>query len=133
MAHIVFYDGVCGLCNRSVRWLVRHDRRRVLRYASLQSEFAKKALKGTDLDITSGTIIFRDGSDIYTKSDAVIAILRRMGGIYRLARVLRVIPRALRDDVYDWIARNRYRWFGKHDRTPRPSPEVKELFIDRPS
>ena len=130
MQNIILYDGVCGLCNRSVKWLVRHDRRRVLRYASLQSAFAKQRLQGTDLNISSGTIVFLEDGKVYTRSAAVIRILLRMKGIYRLAGVLLVIPGPLRDWVYDWISRNRYRWFGKYDACPMPEPGQRELIID---
>jgi predicted DCC family thiol-disulfide oxidoreductase YuxK len=125
---IVFYDGVCGLCNRSVRWLIRHDHKRVLRYASLQSELAKGLPAKYLQDSVPGTIVFRDGETYYEKSDAVIRILLKLKGIYRLAGLLAVIPRPLRNAVYDWIARNRYKWFGKYDACPIPGPEEKSLF-----
>lgn len=130
LKYIVFYDGVCGLCNRSVNWLINHDRRQVLRYASIQSEFATKFLEGQGLDINSGTIIFSDDQELLTKSNAILRILLRMGGIYRVASVFRVIPRGFRDSVYDWLARNRYRWFGKYDTCRMPDPKTRSLFLD---
>jgi predicted DCC family thiol-disulfide oxidoreductase YuxK len=130
MDHIVFYDGICGLCNRSVNWLIKHDRKRILRYASLQSGFSKKALQAEGLDITSGTIVFYDDQKIYTKSAAILKIFHRLGGIYRLAGIFYVLPPVLRDAIYDWIARNRYRWFGKYESCPMPDPGNRQLFID---
>jgi len=130
MDHIVFYDGICGLCNRSVIWLIKHDRKRILRYASLQSGFSKKALQDEGLDITSGTIVFYDDQKVYTKSAAILKIFRRLGGIYRLAMIFYILPPVLRDAIYDWIARNRYRWFGKYESCPVPDPRNRQLFID---
>ena len=130
MKYIVFYDGVCGLCNRSVRLLIKLDRKRVLRYASIQSDFAKTRLKDKNLDISSGTIIFLADYDLYIKSNAILRILMSLKGIYRLAVILYIIPRPVRDAIYDWISRNRYRWFGKHETCPMPQPGDSELFID---
>lgn len=128
-APLVFYDGVCGLCNRTVRWLIRHDRNRLLRYAPLQSELARKLPPGLIPAGTPETIIFSDRNRHYTRSEAVIRIFMRMGGLYKLSAACYIIPRPLRDAMYDWIARNRYRWFGRHDACPLPSPEERDLFI----
>lgn len=126
---IVYYDGVCGLCNRTVWWLIRHDRKKILRYAALQSTFATHLPEKYSFTGIPGSIVFQDGENFYDKSTAVIRIMIRMKGLYRLAGVLYVIPRPVRDVVYDWIARNRYRWFGKYDACPMPRPEHRELFL----
>jgi len=126
---IVFYDGICGLCNRTVWWLIRRDRKRVLRYAALQSAIATRLPDKYKVTGTPGSIVLQDGEKFYDKSTAVIRILARLKGIYRLAAVLYLIPRPARDVVYDWIARNRYRWFGKYDACPMPRPEHRELFL----
>jgi predicted DCC family thiol-disulfide oxidoreductase YuxK len=101
-----------------------------LRYASLQSDFAKETLKVNNLDISSGTIVFLEDKDVYIKSNAILRILLIMKGIYRLAAIFYVIPRPVRDSIYDWVSRNRYGWFGKHDSCPMPDPSDRELFID---
>jgi predicted DCC family thiol-disulfide oxidoreductase YuxK len=128
-ALIVFYDGVCGLCNLTVQWLIRHDRKRVLRYASLQSDLAKSLPIDYNQDAIPGTIVFQDGCKYYVKSDAIIHILLKLKGIYRLAGIMLIVPLPLRNAVYDWIARNRYKWFGKYDICPLPRNEVRDLFI----
>jgi predicted DCC family thiol-disulfide oxidoreductase YuxK len=130
MQYLVFYDGVCGLCNWSVRWLIRRDRHKVLRYASLQSDLAREKLSGTDLDLSRGTIVYFENDRIFTRSTAVIRILKRLKGIYRLSALLYIIPAPIRDSVYDWVSRNRYKWFGKYDSCPLPEPGQEELFID---
>ena len=127
---LVFYDGVCGLCNRSVRWLIRHDRKRVLRYTSLQSEFSDLLPHHLRPSGIPGTIIFKDGERYYEKSDAIIRILLKMKGMYSLAGMLFIIPRPVRNIVYDWVSRNRYKWFGKYDTCPLPEPGDRELFVD---
>jgi predicted DCC family thiol-disulfide oxidoreductase YuxK len=130
MRYIVFYDGVCGLCNRSVRVLIKLDRQKILKFASLQSGFAKETLKGKELDIDSGTIVFLDNEKILVKSNAIIQILHSFGGIYRLVSLLYIIPLQWRDSIYDWISRNRYRWFGKYESCPMPGKDERDFFID---
>lgn len=129
--HIVFYDGVCGLCHRSVRWLIRHDRKRRLRYAALQSELSRSLLRPQGLDLSSGTIVFSDQGRIYLKSEAIIRILQRIKGRYHPAGCLLWIPVRWRDGIYDWVAQNRYRWFGKYDTCPLPDEKTRDLFLDQ--
>jgi len=128
---IVFYDGLCGLCNKSVRWLIRHDRKRRLRYASIQSDFARKLPEEFRSSKVPGSIIFKNGPRYSTRSDAVIRVMMKLGGIYCLSAMFLVIPRAIRDAVYDWIGRNRYKWFGKYEACPLPGPEEQDLFLNQ--
>ncbi len=133
---IVLYDGVCGLCNRLVRFLLRFDRRNCFRYAALQSDFAGQVLQKHGLnprDLDSVTVITNYGlpsERAFTKSDAVMRAAWDLGGAWRIAETGRVIPRAIRDWFYDRIARNRYRIFGKYDSCPIPRPEHRSNFID---
>lgn len=132
MGYIVFYDGVCGLCNRSVRWLIAHDKDRVLRYASIQSDFAHRTLAPYHLDIDSGTIIFLEEDHVFTRSEAIIRIFRQLGGVYRfMGGLIQVLPRKLRDWLYDVVAKYRYKWFGKHKSCPLPDANTRELFLDQ--
>jgi predicted DCC family thiol-disulfide oxidoreductase YuxK len=126
---IVFFDGVCNLCNALVDFLVRHDRRHVLRFASLQGNTARELLGPGAGENLSSVVFYQNGS-ISTESLAVIRILSRLGGPWGLLSLLRVIPSFLRDPIYGFVARNRYRWFGKRETCRLPSPDERALFLD---
>ena len=127
-ARIVFFDGVCGLCNRFVDLLLRVDRTRILRYAPLQGTTAAALLPqafGKNMD----TVVYLRDGRLFTRSDAAIRILRDTGGIRRCAAALLLLPRPIRDSVYAWVARNRYGWFGQLDACRLPSPEERSYFL----
>ena len=133
---IFLYDGVCGLCNRGVQFILRHDRKGDFRFASLQSEFAQRALarhrlNAADLD-TVYVVVNGDGDEtILARSDAVLFVMREIGGIWRAgAALLGWLPRRLRDWGYAVVARNRYRAFGRYERCPVPSEDVRARFLD---
>lgn len=129
--HLVLYDGVCGLCDRFVRFLLAHDRRGILRFAPLQGSTAA-ALRGRipslPRDIDS-IIYVRYGREFTVRSRAVFDILSQLDGRPRWLAALRVISRPLCDWAYDRIAANRYRRFGKFDTCPLPDPSVRERFL----
>jgi len=128
---ILFFDGHCNLCNGSVQWFLTHDKKEVLRFASLQSDLAAELLPraGVDPQELSSLVLLEDGI-AYTKSDGALRTGALMGGWYRpLARLGQVFPRFLRDGVYDIIARNRYRWFGRQETCWLPRPEWKARFV----
>ena len=135
---ILLYDGVCGLCNRLVRFLFARDRSANLRFAPLQSGFAVKALVRHGLDparVDTVYLMTEPGTAaerMQSKSRAVLAALGELGGAWRLAGVLRIIPGPLRDAVYDLVARSRYRVFGRSDRCVLPPPEMRGRFLDLP-
>lgn len=130
-AKIVFFDGVCNLCSASVQFLIRHDRKQQLRYASLQSPFANVTLHPFHLKPGALTsIIFLDGDRCYTHSDAVIELTKYLDGGYRLLYIFRFVPRFIRDFFYKIVAKNRYRFFGKKAHCWLPNPELKSLFLD---
>ena len=127
---VIYFDGVCNLCNRSVRFILKYDKNVVFSFASLQSEFAKKHLVHFNgPDRKNGSIIYRDHQFFYTKSDAVLKILNDLGGVWKLFYVIKIIPKPIRDWLYDLMAINRYRMFGKKDSCMIPSPEVKDRFL----
>ena len=135
-SHIILYDGVCGLCNGLNRFVIRRDRLGLFRYASLQSRFAAEALSayGKDpRDLDTLYVIARHGTSsesLLMRSEAVLFILRELGGPWRLARALGYLPRVLRDFGYNLVVRNRYRVFGRYDTCPMPKPEDRDKFID---
>ncbi len=123
---LVFFDGVCGLCNGFVDFLVRHDRAQVLRYAPLQGSTAARFER---MPRTLDSVVVVDGPRVLVKSDAALTVLARLGGVWRLSAVARVVPRVLRDAVYDLIARNRYAWFGKREACRVPEPHEARVFL----
>ncbi len=139
MAHLLLYDGVCGLCDRLVQFVLRHDRADRFRFAALQSRLAAELLRGYGrdaADLDTVYVIVRYGEPAATrpallsKARAVLFVLAELGGIWRLASVLRVLPRSLLDFGYDRIARRRYRWFGRLDACPLPTPATRAKFLD---
>lgn len=128
---VVLFDGVCNLCNSYVNWLIDHDRKNIFKFAALQSETGKKlvdqlGLKGNYLD----TIIFYNNGKGYTHSTAVLHIVKQLGGVYRFAAVFLLVPPFIRNAVYNLVARNRYRWFGKRNTCRIPTPELKARFLE---
>lgn len=124
----MYFDGTCGLCNGFVDRLLRWDRRGTLRYSPLQGETAAARL-GPQSPTDPATIIFADGDRIYQRSTAVLRILRRLGGAGRLAAVLFLVPRPIRDAVYDWIARHRHGWFGQRAACRIATTEERRWFL----
>jgi predicted DCC family thiol-disulfide oxidoreductase YuxK len=129
---IVYYDGVCALCNRFVLWALRRDKKRRLLFAALDGEHGTRLRRAFPHTLAVDSIVLRDGDRVLLKSDAIVAIARELGGAWRLAAGLRVLPRALRDAAYDLIARRRYRWFGRLDACPIPPRELRDRFLDAP-
>ena len=136
---IVLYDGVCGLCNRLIQFLLPRDRQDRLRFASLQSDFASVVLKrhGKDpLDLDTFYVVLeyeKEGERLLSRSDAIISLGPQLGGIWSLSPVGKVLPRILRDWMYNLVARNRYRVWGKYDTCMMPDPRHRRKFLDVPA
>lgn len=123
---LVFFDGECGLCNGFVDFLMQHDHAQGLRYAPLQGATAARFTRlPRDLD----SVVVVDGDHVLVKSDAALTALARLGGVWRWSAVARVIPRVLRDAIYDVIARHRYAWFGKREACRVPAPREARVFL----
>lgn len=148
---ILFFDGVCGLCNRFVDFMLRADSQHRFRYAPLQGETARRLL-GMDDEAegcqpggggdeagdhqasdrppdTLRSFIFLDKDRLYEQSNAVLLAMKRLGGAWRVIAVLYVFPRPLRDFVYRVVARNRYRWFGRREECRLPTPDERDRFL----
>lgn len=125
--YIIYFDGVCGLCNRFVNFLIKIDKDDIYRFATLQSEAAKKL--NIDEVHNLSTVVFQEHNKIRIKSNAVIHILYHKGGAWKLIILLKLFPRFLRDFVYDFVAKKRYKWFGKNNncRVPTKTEQVKFL------
>jgi predicted DCC family thiol-disulfide oxidoreductase YuxK len=128
--YILLYDGHCGLCNRFVRFVVKRDKLRAMRFATLQGELGKAALRQLPeiADVDSVILLHREGA--WVRSTASLEVARYLGGAWSVTLAAYAVPRLMRDWLYDFIARRRYGWFGRHDSCPIPAPEVRERFLD---
>ena len=128
---VIVFDGVCALCNRWVRFLLRFDRRGRYRFAAMQGEQGSALLRSHGLDPQDpASFLLLDAQGAWTDTDAILRVLAGLGGAWRLSGVLKALPRGLRDAAYRALARNRYRWFGRHDACHLPAPEQAGRFLD---
>ena len=128
---IIFFDGVCNLCNSSVNFVIDRDPKSLFKFATLQSSLAENLLDSTVInpaDVES--IVFLSGNRIFRKSRAALEISRHLRGIWPMFYILIIIPGFIRDFIYNFIAKNRYKWFGKQDTCRIPTPELKSRFLD---
>jgi predicted DCC family thiol-disulfide oxidoreductase YuxK len=133
--HIFFFDGVCGLCDRTVHFLLKRDRRDRLRFAPLQGAVAAQLLPplgGRPEELSTMYLVTRDGR-LLQKSRAVLFAVAALGGPWALVSALKIIPRPIADAVYSFVARVRYRLFGKYDTCSIPSREERARFLDAPA
>ena len=129
---IVLFDGVCNLCNNFVQTIIKHDKKDVYRFTSLQSEYGQQLQKylGLNPKNIKSIILYEPGVAYYHKSEAAIEIIKDFGGLYSLMVIFRIFPKFIGNTVYDFVAFNRYKWFGKKDQCMIPTPELKEKFLD---
>ncbi len=128
---IVLFDGVCNLCNGLVQFILLRDPKGYFHFASLQSDFGQQKMVEFGLDPKRlNTVILIESDNIYTHSDAPLRIARQLPGLWSLLYIFVVIPKFIRDPIYNWVARNRYLWFGKRESCMLPRPEWKERFLE---
>jgi predicted DCC family thiol-disulfide oxidoreductase YuxK len=132
MQNIILFDGVCNMCNSTVDFLIKIDKNRTLKFASLQSDFAKEKLKPFQTSLqTIDSIVFWSNKKIYTEADAVIEILKTIGGFWKfMALIFQIIPKFLRNAMYHFVAKNRYKFFGKRNSCRVPNEEEKERYFE---
>jgi len=130
-AKIIFYDGNCLLCNRSVEFIIRRDPGKQFRFSHLQTDYARRLLKGRSFDknaIPDSIVLYEKGS-LYLKSTAALRIARHLSGLWPILYIFILIPALLRDGLYDFIARHRYRWFGEVKSCRLVDQAMKDRFI----
>lgn len=127
---IVLFDGVCNFCNSSINTIIKLDKKKYFRFAPLQSEVGQWLMNKHGLDPAKfDSVILVDDNKAYYYSGAILNIARKMGGIYSLAYVFMIIPPFIRNGIYKWIAKNRYKWFGKKDACMIPTPDIRSRFV----
>ncbi|PYV87153.1 MAG: thiol-disulfide oxidoreductase DCC [Acidobacteria bacterium] len=131
---VVLYDGVCGLCNSMVKFVLRHDKRKVFKFAALQGRTAQAILRlhgESPGSLDTMYVVLNSGERLLSRSDAALFIGRELGGGWStLAAVFGFLPESLRDWIYNRIARNRYRLFGQYQSCPLPDASVQERFLE---
>ena len=131
---VILFDGVCNLCNSVVRWVIERDKEGRFDFASLQSDAARrelvKVMDAKEIDALPDSIVLLDSDGVHVRSAAALRIACGLGSRFALLRLGIVLPRPIRDVIYDLIARNRYRWFGRRDTCMTPTPDIAARFLD---
>lgn len=124
---VILFDGVCNLCNNTVQFIIRHDKAHRFRFAALQSAYGQRVT--AEFAISGDSVVLFQNGKIYQRSSAVLKIAPRLHGLYWLLGAGYILPRFLRDAIYDFVARNRYKWFGKQESCMIPTKELQALFL----
>lgn len=128
---IILFDGVCNLCNASVQFVIKRDTKDVFRFVPLQSELGEKILNhiGINREQTDSIVLYEPGKAYFYKAEAALKIIDEFGGLYYLLNILQIFPKFISNAVYDYIAKNRYRWYGKQESCMMPTPELAAKFL----
>jgi len=128
---IILFDGVCNLCNSSINFIIKHDSKKQFLFASLQSDAAKEILlQFSSKKVRFDSIVLIENNIIYDKSTAALKIFSNLNWVFKLLSIFIIIPKFIRDWLYNYIAKNRYKWFGKKEHCMLPNPNVKSRFIE---
>ncbi len=128
---ILLFDGVCNLCNNTVLFVIKRDRKKQIRFGAIQSQEGNKLLQKFGIDQQYlGSLIFIDEGKVYLKSSGALRLSKYLSGLWPLLYALMVIPAFIRNPIYDFVAANRYKWFGKKEVCMIPTPELKSLFLN---
>lgn len=129
---IILFDGVCNLCNGAIQFIIKHDKNDMFRYAPLQSEIGEQLIteRASDTSKVDSIVLIEPGVAYFTKSDAALRIAQGFGGLWKAMVIFTWIPRGLRDAIYDLIAKNRYKWFGRKDACMIPTADLQAKFLE---
>ncbi|WP_288982691.1 thiol-disulfide oxidoreductase DCC family protein [uncultured Flavobacterium sp.] len=129
---IILFDGVCNLCDTSIQYVIKHDKDDVFRFVSLQSELGQKLLKhiGINPIHIDSIVLYEPGIAYYYKSTAALQIAKGLKGIFTVATVFQILPTGFRDLIYEYVAKNRYQWYGKKESCLVPTPALKSKFLE---
>ena len=129
---LVLFDGICNLCNSSVQYVIKHDKNNIFMFTALQSMVGQQIIKEYNIDKTKtdSILLFSGEKGISNKSTATLKIASKLGFPINLISIFLIIPAFIRNWVYDFIAKNRYKWYGKKESCMIPTPELKSKFLD---
>jgi len=126
---IILFDGVCNFCNGSVNFLIRRDFKKVFNFSPLQSDYGRLIIEKLNIPKQIDSIILVVNDEYYIKSNAVIKIIKELKWYWRILIVVKILPQKTRDAIYDFVANNRYKWFGKKDSCMIPTDDIKARFL----
>jgi len=128
---IILFDGVCNLCNYAVQYVIKYDTKDVFRFVALQSELGVEILEhiGINNKNIDSIILYEPGKAYYSKSNAALAIAKSLGGVFTFGTLFRIIPSGIRNSLYDYVATNRYKWYGKQENCLLPTPALSSKFL----
>ena len=128
---IILFDGVCNLCDSVVQFIIKRDRKDVFRFVALQSELGQEIINylGIDQSKTDSIILYEPGHAYYYKAEAALKIGGELGGLYSFLTIFNILPKSFSNWIYDYVARNRYKWYGKKEECMIPTPEMKAKFL----
>jgi predicted DCC family thiol-disulfide oxidoreductase YuxK len=129
---IILFDGVCNLCDSAVQFIIKHDKKDIFRFVALQSHLGQEIIKhiGIDTKNIDSIILYQPGIAYYYKSEAVLEIAKSLGGIYNLGTLFSIFPTSFNNRIYDYIAKNRYKWYGKKQSCMIPTKELQTKFLE---
>jgi predicted DCC family thiol-disulfide oxidoreductase YuxK len=129
---IILFDGVCNLCNTSVNFIIKHDKKDLFRFVSIQSNLGQNILTyiGIQTSTIDSVILYEPGIAYYYKSSAALEIMKNLGGFFYFIIILKIIPKSILNMICDFIAQNRYKWLGKKESCMIPSVELKSKFLE---
>ncbi|WP_299228096.1 thiol-disulfide oxidoreductase DCC family protein [uncultured Psychroserpens sp.] len=129
---LILFDGICNLCNSSIQYVIKHDKKNQFMFAPLQSKIGEDIITRFDIDTTKtdSILLYSHNKGLYIKSTAALHIAKHLGFPRNLMSVFFIVPAFIRNLFYDFIARNRYKWYGKKEACMIPTPELKSKFID---
>ncbi len=126
---VVLFDGTCNYCNAMVNFAIRNDKKNILKFAPLQTETGRRLKEKYRVNPENDSVILIDGEQVYTHSDAAIRIAKHLRWPAKALYALMIIPKFIRQPIYKWVARNRYKWFGKKETCMIPTPDVRARFL----
>lgn len=128
---IILFDGICNLCDSAVQFVIQHDKKDVFRFVAIQSELGEQILKHIGINPMNidSVILYEPGIAYYYKSDAALQIAKNLGGFFHFGTFFRIIPTGISNKLYDYIAKNRYKWYGKKETCLIPTLELKSKFL----
>lgn len=129
---IILFDGVCNLCDTAVQMIIKHDKKDVFRFVALQSDLGQEIIKHIGIDTINidSIILYQPGIAYYYKSEAALEIAKNLSGVFYLATIFSIFPTAFNNYIYDYIAKNRYKWYGKRETCLIPTKELQAKFLD---
>ncbi len=131
MERIIFFDGVCNVCNASVQFILKRDPEGAFKYCTLQSARGQKTLEENGMPTgTFDTFLLSENGKLYTKSTAALRAVKELSGFWPMLYVFIIVPAFVRDTIYGFVARNRYKWFGKKESCMIPTPEIRSRFLE---